>query len=165
MIKTKKAIIVDIDGTLVFVGDRSYFDASNAHKVDRPNFPVVELVQTYIDLGYFVFFITGRTTGKDNGGAISTMKQLASLFPDVNLAKHCSLYMRQDGDFRKDTLFKGEVFEKHINGKYDIAFALEDRDQMVEFYRNELKIPCFQVNPDTGKKKKIDLSKVNKADL
>jgi hypothetical protein len=153
----KRAIIVDIDGTLVFVGDRSYFDASNAHNVDIPNKPVIELVQMYADAGVQIIFVTGRSVGKDNLAQDSAVMQMKQLFPNIKHGVHAELYMRENNDFRKDTIFKGEVYENQIKGKYEVIFALEDRNQMVDFYRNELKIPCFQVNADTGKKRNITL--------
>jgi len=147
-----KAIIVDIDGTLVTVGDRSYFDASIAHKVDTPKQEIVDLVQLYFDAGYYVFFVTGRNSHA--GQFESTEKQLTNLFPnfeDYFLDKRTSLHMRRKGDFRKDTIFKGEVYERHIKDKYEVAFALEDRKQMVDFYRNELGITCLEVEENVRK--------------
>ena len=54
------------------------------------------------------------------------------------------LYMRPEGDNRKDTVIKEEIYEKHIKGKYSINGVFDDRDQVVEMWRNKgLKV--FQV--------------------
>ena len=142
----KNAIIVDLDGTLVKVGNRSYFDASTADKVDTPVPHIVDLVQRYMNGNVYVFFVTGRSTKGD--GKDATYRQLSNIFPKFEsmvFRNRASLHMRKDGDFRKDTLFKGEIYKNFIKGKFNVLFALEDRKQMVDLYRNELKVPCFEV--------------------
>ena len=54
--------------------------------------------------------------------------------------KNIPLIMRQDDDFRHDTIVKGEWLEKR--GKPALAF--EDRNSMVTFYRDK-GIRCLQV--------------------
>lgn len=41
---------------------------------------------------------------------------------------------------------KKELFEAHIARKFYIEFVLDDRDQVVDLWRNELGLTCFQVN-------------------
>jgi hypothetical protein len=54
------------------------------------------------------------------------------------------LHMRKPGDMRKDSVIKGELLDKHIIGKYNVIFCLDDRDQMIHYYRDKgLKV--FQV--------------------
>jgi hypothetical protein len=52
--------------------------------------------------------------------------------------------MRKEGDVRKDAIVKGEIYEKNINGKYNVLFVLDDRNQMVEMWRG-LGLTCLQV--------------------
>ena len=139
----KDAIIVDIDGTLVQVGNRSYFDASKADKTDTPYIPVVDLVQRYLNDNVRVFFVTGRNSNK--GQKEATERQLKNMFGLSFIEGRTELHMRKEGDFRKDTVFKGEIYKNFIKGKYKVLFALEDRKQMVDFYRNEIGIMCFEV--------------------
>lgn len=49
------------------------------------------------------------------------------------------------GDNRKDSIVKRELYEKYIEGKYLIRFVLDDRNQMVDMWRNELGLKCLQV--------------------
>jgi len=52
--------------------------------------------------------------------------------------------MRKTGDSRKDSIVKREIFEEHIKGKYRIQFVLDDRNQVVEMWR-QLGLTCLQV--------------------
>lgn len=59
------------------------------------------------------------------------------------------LHMRAVGDEkRKDSLVKHDLFDDHIRGKYNVLFVLDDRNQVVEKWR-ELGLTCFQVSPGT----------------
>lgn len=149
----KNAIIVDIDGTLAFVGDRSFFDATKSDVLDTINTPVAETIYLFKNAGYRIIFITGST--EDSRGARQRfIKQHLDWTDKIDY----DLHMRKMGDYRKDTIFKHEIFDNFIKDKYKVSFVLEDRNQMVDFYRNELKIPCFQVNPEMGKQKKKNKS-------
>jgi hypothetical protein len=46
------------------------------------------------------------------------------------------LYMRPEGDMRKDAIVKLEIFDNEIRDNYDVQFALDDRNQVVEAYRS-----------------------------
>jgi hypothetical protein len=51
---------------------------------------------------------------------------------------------RQTDDNRKDTIIKQEMYEQHIKGKYDVLFVLDDRQQVVDFWRS-VGLKCLQV--------------------
>jgi hypothetical protein len=55
------------------------------------------------------------------------------------------LLMRKTGDNRKDSIIKKEIFMEHVQNKYFIEFILDDRNQVVDMWRNDLQLPCFQV--------------------
>jgi hypothetical protein len=55
--------------------------------------------------------------------------------------------MRPFGDKRQDSIIKEELFWKFVAPKYDIEFALDDRQQVVDHTRDVLKIPVLQVAP------------------
>jgi hypothetical protein len=55
------------------------------------------------------------------------------------------LIMRKAGDKRKDSIIKKELYEKNIKDHYDVVFVLEDRDQVVKMWREELGLTCLQV--------------------
>ena len=47
---------------------------------------------------------------------------------------------------RGDRVVKRELFDAHIRNQWNIVFALDDRDQVVDMYRQDLQLPVFQVN-------------------
>jgi len=65
------------------------------------------------------------------------------------LAKHNVPYdmliMRKHTDTRKDSIIKKEIFDEHIKGKYFVRFVLDDRNQVVDMWRQDLGLPCLQV--------------------
>ena len=56
------------------------------------------------------------------------------------------LEMRREKDGRQDAIVKRELFDTHILGKYYVEFVLDDRNQVVDLWRNDLGLTCFQVN-------------------
>ena len=53
--------------------------------------------------------------------------------------------MRTEWDFRQDYEIKKEIYENEIKDKYDVKYVFEDRDQVVNMYRNELWLTTLQV--------------------
>jgi hypothetical protein len=58
--------------------------------------------------------------------------------------KPAGVFMRATGDQRKDSIIKQELFDRHILGKYNIKFVLDDRNQVVNMWRS-LGLTVFQV--------------------
>jgi predicted kinase len=130
-----KAIICDLDGTLSLMNGRSPFDASRCDE-DLPNIPVVNMVKNYHQFGYKIILASGREdTFKPQ---TLTWLERYGIFYDL-------LVMRAAGDFRKDAIIKKEFFSNHIEGKYFVELVLDDRNQVVDLWRNDLQLPCFQV--------------------
>lgn len=127
------AIIVDMDGTLALMGDRSPYDVSKCDQ-DPPNYPVLETVLKWQG-DREVIIMSGRT---DDGKAAteSWLKQY-----DV---KYKYIYMRTLGDMRKDSIVKQELYEQNILGKFNVSFILDDRQQVVDMWRS-LGLTVFQV--------------------
>lgn len=136
--KLPRAIICDLDGTLALLGDRSPYDASTAEH-DEINTPVASVLYWALDYEIRIIFVSGR----EDKYLEPTLKFLnkAGFTPDIN----CQLYMRVSGDLRKDAIIKQEIFNKYIQDKYNIQFVLDDRNQVVEFWRS-IGLPTFQVN-------------------
>lgn len=130
-----KAIICDMDGTLALLNGRNPYDAL-ACELDLPNPPVVNLVRTLQSSGYKIILVSGR---KDDceGQTKNWLNRLA--------IKYEILLMRGHKDNRKDSIVKRELFDRFIKDKYFIEFVLDDRNQVVDMWRQEMKLPCFQV--------------------
>lgn len=54
------------------------------------------------------------------------------------------LFMRPEGDMRKDSIVKAELFDEHIRDNFDVKFVLDDRQQVVDMWRS-MGITCLQV--------------------
>lgn len=145
-----KAILVDIDGTVALMGDRGPFEWSRVGE-DEPNKPVVNLVlmlqhlrelqmewATDYDLSnHDIIFMSGR----DAISAAETQNWLKG-----QGFYNFDLFMRPEGDIRKDSIVKLELFNEHIRDHYNVQFILDDRDQVVEMWR-KLGLTCLQVAP------------------
>lgn len=137
-----KAIICDLDGTLCHLNGRNPYDASTCGD-DTKNQPVVDLVSRY-NSTHKIIFVSGRKdTWRDE-----TNEWILDNIPAVqkisSLGFH--LYMRKEGDDRKDSLIKEEIFNAYVRDQYYIDFVLDDRQQVVDMWRR-LGLTCFQVAP------------------
>jgi hypothetical protein len=52
--------------------------------------------------------------------------------------------MRKTDDNRKDCIVKKEIYETFIKDKYNVLFVMDDRNQVVNMWR-EQGLTCFQV--------------------
>lgn len=57
---------------------------------------------------------------------------------------HDELFMRAEGDMRKDNIVKAELFDEHVRDNFDVKFVLDDRDQVVRMWR-QMGLTCLQV--------------------
>jgi predicted kinase len=130
-----KAIICDLDGTLALTNGRNPFDASTCDQ-DLLNEPVANLLKNYKTLGYKILLVSGRE---------DQYKAPTLRFLETHEIVFDDLIMRKSKDNRKDSIIKTEIFDNHIKDKYFIEFVLDDRNQVVDTWRKDLKLPCFQV--------------------
>lgn len=138
----------DLDGTTSLLNGRSPYDASNCD-CDPPNRPVVECIKAmyaYLvarapdDRKQDVMILF--TSGREEKFREPTERFLREHLPGIPY----ELHMRQTGDMRKDAVIKREMFDKEIRGKWNVLFVLDDRDQVVDNWR-EMGLHCFQVAP------------------
>ncbi len=133
---TPKAVLVDLDGTVALLNDRSPYDETRVSQ-DEPNPRIIELVHLLAFAGNYLVFMSGRTAGCMH----DTMTWLdAQGFEDYHL------YMRNVSDTRKDAVVKLELFNTNIRDYFDVQLAIDDRDQVVELWRS-LGLTCLQVAP------------------
>lgn len=118
-------IICDIDGTVASMEGRSPFDWSKVGE-DSPRESIIAAVsgirsQTGID----IIFLSGR----DGSCYKETYEWISSY-----ITPKPTLYMRQAGDSRKDSVIKDELYENHIRGKYNVYAVFDDRRQMIRHW-------------------------------
>lgn len=138
--KLPEAIICDLDGTLALFGDANPYDRNFLE--DVVNKPVLSIIQNFSDM-HQIIFVSGRKSKFRKQTIQWLREQLGWLTKDIDEF----LFMpRADDDNRKDVIIKQEIYEARIKGKYNILFILDDRNQVVDFWRSQ-GLTCFQVAP------------------
>jgi predicted kinase len=128
-------IICDLDGTLSLMwGNRSAYEAEKCGG-DLLNDPVARIVKDYHAMGHTVILFSGRS----DAGKTQTENWL-----HVHGIPYDELRMRKDRDFRKDSIVKEEMYDAVIKDKYNTLFVLDDRNMMVDKWR-EMGLLCLQV--------------------
>lgn len=130
-----RAWIVDIDGTLSHMGDRSPYDISDAIFHDEPDPAVLSLVRTLRDSGAALVLASGRS---DEARAIT------EAWLDANDVDWAELHMRAAGDNRADYKVKADLFDAHIRDRWNVEAVLDDRTQVVRMWRG-MGLKCLQV--------------------
>lgn len=138
-----KAFLVDIDGTLAHM--RDYRGPFDWHKVGLD-----DVDQTIADI-VLVLSEGSFSLGDDwNVIVMSGRDEACRGETEEWLFKHCipynHLFMRPKGDMRKDNIVKHELFNEHVRDNFDVMFVLDDRQQVVDMWR-EMGITCLQVAP------------------
>lgn len=131
------AIICDIDGTLAHMTDRGPYDTSRYH-TDIVDETIREIVSRYKASGIVIILCSGRSEEFKS----TTQEWLHRFGIAYDL-----LLMRLPGDRTNDALVKKELYTTHIKDKYDILFVLDDRNRVVDMWRNDLGLKCLQVAP------------------
>lgn len=131
-----ECVVVDLDGTLALMGDRSPYDTAKCHE-DTLNVAVAELIDMYRRRVVPVTVIL--VTGRNEEHRKMTHQWLIKYHVPFDV-----LYMRQDEDRRSDYIVKEEIYEQEIKGKYNVLLVLEDRTQVVKMWR-EKGLHCWQV--------------------
>lgn len=129
------AIICDLDGTLALFEGNPY---ERDFTKDSLNFPIADILRIY---GQFskTILVSGR---KD------IFRDQTEQWLLENNISYDKLFMRKTAPAGqqepKDFVVKKEIYEKHIEGKYNILFVLDDRNQVVDLWRG-LGLTCLQV--------------------
>jgi predicted kinase len=130
-----EAVLVDIDGTVAVLGDRSPYDMARVGE-DTPNHAVITAVRAMHAFGHRIVYCSGRS----EDARARTEHWLAE---HVGVP-HEALYMRKSGDTRRDSVVKAEIFEREIQHRYRVTGVFDDRNQVVRMWR-ALGLTVFQV--------------------
>jgi hypothetical protein len=115
-------IICDIDNTLLLKGDRGIYEFEKSY-LDIINMPVKLILDNY-KKGRIILF-----TGRENRYLDVTKNILLKYGVIFDY-----IFMRQDGDRRKDSVVKEELFDKHVLNMYNVNFVIDDRLQVLEMW-------------------------------
>lgn len=130
----KQAIIVDLDGTLADIGDRSPYNTDEV-MYDKLNKVIYRLIMKYKRDGYHILVVTGRPIACST----DTIEWL-----NMNHVPFDMLVMRPEGDKQQDITLKHRAYNQYIKNEYDVEFVLEDRSRVVRMWRS-IGLICFQV--------------------
>ena len=145
----RKAIIVDLDGTVALIDQRRelamkpngkldwdiFLDPENI-SLDEPNRPIINLVHLLKNAEYKIIIVTGRY----QRALGESIKWLA-----LNSVPHDAIFTRANTDYREDSIVKKEIFEHHIRDQWDVRWVIDDRKRVVDMWRYELNLTVLQV--------------------
>lgn len=132
------AILCDLDGTLAIHNGRSPYDLTKVSK-DLFNYHLWFFLK---DTN--IIFLTGREgTERVRKDTITWLKTFTGIENDDFYLDR--LFMRSEGDFRKDNVIKDEIYKRDIEPYFNIIAVFEDRDRGVKMWR-EKGLFCCQVN-------------------
>ncbi|GAB1642788.1 AAA family ATPase [Krasilnikovia sp. MM14-A1259] len=128
-------VLVDIDGTVALMDGRSPYDWSRVGE-DVPHAAVIAAVRAMHAAGNAIVFCSGRD-------AVCRAETEAWLELYVGVPYE-ALFMRPEGDSRKDSIVKREIFDSEIRDRWRVVGVFDDRRQVVRMWR-ELGLTVFQV--------------------
>jgi len=124
--KLPKAIIVDIDGTLANNNKkRSPFEWDKVG-LDECDSVIADIVKSMEFMGYKIIIMSGRDS--------VCREQTKNWLADYRLWYH-ELLMRTEGDMRKDSIIKKELFDL-VRDKYNIVLVIDDRPVVCRMWRD-----------------------------
>lgn len=136
----KDAIIIDLDNTLCNCDHRKDFlkqrpvnfkGFSEHLGEDIANEWCVKLINRFKD-DHEIIYITGRPEEYRDSTRHWFFEQRIVINSEV-------LFMRKDGDFRPDYEIKEDIYFDNIKNRYNIVFAIDDREAVVKMWRkNEI---------------------------
>jgi predicted kinase len=133
-----RCVIFDMDGTLALMHNRGPFEYEKCGD-DLPNPMVVALAQTYHEQGYEIVVCSGRE------GTAQCRADTKDWLNKHDIT-YSALFMREEGDMRKDAIVKREILERDIIPQYFVVLAVDDRRQVVDGWR-DAGVECWQVAP------------------
>ncbi len=139
----KKAIIVDLDGTLANIEERrNQLKENKDFKIfysniinDKINIWCREIINKFKN-EYEIIIVTGRED-------VENVRKDTLMWLDDNNVYYDEIHFRKNKDNRKDAIIKEEIYFDKIKNKYEILFVVDDRKQVTEMWRKNNLI-CLQ---------------------
>lgn len=147
--KRRRSFVCDIDGTAsdarhrahLVSGGRRDFEAFYKLQSKDPPIPATRtVVQALSEAGLFAIFLTARP------GRFRTETGLWLARHGFTKGPH-TLIMRPGNSLGSNAAFKREAYRDQIAPKFTVELWLEDQDSVVKMVREDLKLPCWQVQP------------------
>lgn len=122
------AFSFDLDGTLAHMGDRrGPYDFTKYHldEVDKVLLDVAWLAE---ENDYDVILLTGRS---------EEYRRACESWLHENGVPYARLIMRPEGDTRNDAVVKSDLWDEHIDGKFNVLMHYDDRNRVVNGLRRK----------------------------
>lgn len=131
------AFIFDIDGTLAHMTGRSPYDFSRVHE-DVADKDVAYLLGA-LSRAHRIVIISGRE---------ETCRDVTEAWLRAKGIPYDELYMLPEGDGRKDSIVKRELFDAHVRHRFNVHGVVDDRPSVCRMWRS-LGLRVYQVgDPD-----------------
>ena len=142
-------IIVDIDGTLAKMKDRGPYEETKVYQDDVRKhvlFTILCMMNSNPELKVFVF------SGRSEKALNPTVKWLNDKCglgvvnhknSDLIFDNEIELYMRKEGDRRRDSIIKKELFDLYVKERYNVIVVFDDRPQVIRECWTALNLPIF----------------------
>ena len=117
-------VIFDIDGTLATMVDRGAFEWAKVGN-DEYNHLIFSALKSYADTGCNIILMSGR----DEVCRPETEEWFENWFSAYEFCgvPEYKLFMRPQNDMRKDSIIKLELFQKHVDGNFNVLGVFDDR--------------------------------------
>lgn len=115
-----QAVIVDIDGTLAFMHNRSPYEWEKVGQ-DKPNTFLINLLE-HLYMNHTIIVVSGRD---------SCCRSLTEDWLMEHGVLYDMLLMREADDKRSDVIVKKELFDNHIDNDYNVVAVFDDRPRVV----------------------------------
>lgn len=140
----QKAIICDLDGTLINIEHRRHF--VEGEKKDWKSFLHPEnlrqdtvnnwcrFIINRVANDVKILYVTGRS---------ENLRQVTKDWCIEHVCRFNFLFMREEGDYRQDAIIKEDIYKQYIEPQYDVVFCIDDRKSVVDMWRR-LGLVCLQ---------------------
>ena len=156
------AVIFDIDGTLLDITHRlkyikqkpknwKAFRDPKQKRWDEPIMPVIRIATALMHAPYpknRIIFASGRSESERTDTVRSLTRWFLldgwqSIYNPEDFGEGYTLenvptspfYMRKDGDYRKDTIVKGEMYDQMLADGYEPTMVFDDRPSVLRMWR------------------------------
>ena len=141
-------VVFDVDGTLMNIEHRVKYARKDSPDYDyekfeseivndTPNIEIFAVAHALREQGHTIIIASGRKAM----WAFDTLKMLDEYYVwcehFLRRGSRDAHYFRKDGDNRKDSIVKEEMYEQMLEDGYDPKLVFDDRQQVVDMWRSK----------------------------
>jgi len=152
VVRKKEVVILDLDGTLALIDERRAYSVKpngkldykkfhdpNNIKMDKPNWPIIDIARMFNRANFHVFIFSGRSD-KCKAETIKWLEKYQVPYSKLTMRPHKTLGFVPDEKLKR-------IFLKEAPFEQDqIHCVIDDRQKVVDMWRS-LGLTCLQVAP------------------